>query len=228
MKSLIAVILLTVFSFKTSSSQSDSSALLKEAETKLQNHSADVSSILSNKTYATLHSMKSFRSMIEKNASATALTITTEDEPGKKIKVIATVKNKDGQPVANALVYLYQTDSRGWYAADAPHVVMNEGDFRHARLFGYVKTDKNGKIELHTVKPSGYPQSDLPAHIHVHVMADGYRPYGTEFLFQDDERLKGEILNRAVVDGGMIAKPETAESPFQQKFIYTITIKSNN
>jgi protocatechuate 3,4-dioxygenase beta subunit len=143
----------------------------------------------------------------------------------KKIKIVATVKDKDGKPVSNATVYLYQTDYRGWYAADAPHVLMNEGDFRHARLFGYVKTDKQGKIELHTVKPAGYPQSDLPAHIHVHVTAAGYRDFGTEFLFQDDERLKGEILNRAIIDGGMIAKPETAESPFVQKFSYEIKLR---
>jgi protocatechuate 3,4-dioxygenase beta subunit len=65
----------------------------------------------------------------------------------------------------------------------------------------------------------------LPAHIHVHVTAAGYRAFGTEFLFQDDERLKGEILNRAVVDGGMIAKPETAESPFVQKFSYEIRLR---
>ena len=134
------------------------------------------------------------------------------------------ITNKEGQPVSNALVYLYQTDSRGWYAADAPHVLMNEGDFRHARLFGYAKTDRNGKLELHTVKPSGYPQSDLPAHIHVHVTAEGYRPYATEFLFKDDERLKGEILNRAIVDGGMIGIPESAESPFTQKFSYEIRL----
>jgi len=95
---------------------------------------------------------------------------------------------------------------------------------RHARLFGYAKTDKNGKMELHTIKPAGYPKSDLPAHIHVHVTAEGYRPYGTEFLFQDDERLKGEILNRAVIDGGMIGVPELAESPFNQEFSYEIKL----
>jgi protocatechuate 3,4-dioxygenase beta subunit len=209
-------------------SQNDSSILLKDAEARLQNHTADVSSILTNKTFATLHPLASFRAMVQKNASANVLTIAPDDEPGRKIKVVAIVKNKDGQPVADALVYLYQTDSRGWYAADAPHVLMNEGDFRHSRLFGYVKTDKNGMIELHTVKPSGYPQSDLPAHIHVHVMAKGFRAYGTEFLFQDDERLKGEILNRAIIDGGMIAKPEKAEAPFQQKFNYVMTIKNVN
>ena len=37
------------------------------------------------------------------------------------------------------------------------------------------------------MKPGGYPKSDLPAHIHVHVSANGYRSFGTEFLFDDDE-----------------------------------------
>jgi protocatechuate 3,4-dioxygenase beta subunit len=205
--------------------QSDSSVLLKEAAMQLQNHSATVSSVLTERNYAPLHSLVTFREMINKYSSTDVLMIATNDEPGKKIKVVGTIKNRDGQPVANSLVYLYQTDSRGWYAADAPHVLMNEGDYLHARLFGYVKRDKNGKFELHTVKPSGYPKSDLPAHIHVHVTAEGYPSYGTEFLFQDDERLKGEILNRAVIAGGMIAKPETAETPFVQKFSYEIKLR---
>jgi protocatechuate 3,4-dioxygenase beta subunit len=138
--------------------------------------------------------------------------------------VFVTVKNKEGKPVPDALVYLYQTDSRGWYAADAPHVLVNSGDIRHARIFGYAKTDKNGKFELHTVKPSGYPRSDLPAHIHVHVTAQGFRSYGTEFLFDDDERLVGEIRNRSVGDGFIVSKPEPAQAPFAQKFSYTITL----
>jgi len=223
MKSFLLPLLLSCFA-GIAISQPDSSALLKQAELKLKDHNSTVSLILTDKSYMSLHPLTTFREMIRKYSSADVLSIATQDEPGKKIKVLATVTNKDGHPIPNALVYLYQTDSRGWYAAGAPHVQMNEGDFRHARLFGYVKTDKNGKIELHTVKPSGYPQSDLPAHIHVHVMAEGYRSYGTEFLFQDDERLKGEILNRAVVDGGMIGIPEPAESPFAQRFSYEIRL----
>jgi protocatechuate 3,4-dioxygenase beta subunit len=139
--------------------------------------------------------------------------------------VIGIVKDKDGKPVADALVYLYHTDSRGWYAADAPHVSMNEGDMRHARLFGYVKTDKDGKFELHTIKPSGYPQSDLPAHIHVHVTAKGYRNFVNEFLFDDDERLVGKIRENSIRNDFMISKPEKGESPFAQKFSYTITLQ---
>ncbi len=224
MKLLFSALLISVCMGGTAVAQTDSATLLKQANLKLQNH-APVSTILTDKTYLSLHPLISFREMIKKFSSADILSIAENEEPGKKIKITVTVRDRNGNPVPGAIVYLYQTDYRGWYAADAPHVLMNEGDYRHARLFGYVKTDKNGKFELHTVKPSGYPQSDLPAHIHVHVNAEGYQPFGTEFLFQDDERLKGEILNQAVVNGGIIAKPEPAESPFVQKFSYEIKLR---
>lgn len=139
--------------------------------------------------------------------------------------MIGTVKGTDGKPVADALVYLYHTDSRGWYAADAPHVLQYEGDVRHARLFGYVKTDKDGKFELHTIKPAGYPKSDLPAHIHVHVSMQGYSSFGTEFLFDDDERLKGSIREEAIRNRFMISKPEKATTPYAQQFSYVITLQ---
>jgi protocatechuate 3,4-dioxygenase beta subunit len=47
--------------------------------------------------------------------------------------------------------------------------LQNEGDRRHARLFGYLRTDENGKFEFSTVKPKGYPNSTLPAHIHIEI-----------------------------------------------------------
>jgi len=78
---------------------------------------------------------------------------------------------------------------------------------------------------LHTIKPSGDPQSDLPAHIHVHVTAEGYRNFVNEFLFDDDERLVGNIRDNSIRNQFIIAKPETAEKPFEQKFSYTITVQ---
>jgi len=92
-------------------------------------------------------------------------------------------------------------------------------------LFGYVKTDKNGVFELHTIKPSGYPQSDLPAHIHVHIEASGYQTVVTEFLFDDDERLVGKIRENSIRNKFMISKPEKPELPFVQKFTYSITLQ---
>lgn len=199
--------------------------LINEAEEKLKHNRASISQVLTDRKYDAVHPETSFRKIIEKYCKAETISIITDTIPGKKIRVNGMIINSDGNPVAGALVYLYQTDSRGWYAADAPHVLMNEGDMRHARLFGYVKTNKDGQFELHTIKPSGYPQSELPAHIHVHVWADGYRSFVNEFLFDDDERLVGNIRSQAIRNQFMIAKPEKADKPFEQIFSYTINLR---
>ena len=225
MKQIILSILLATTLINPLFSQQNKEILIKEVEEKLKNNNATISQILTDKKYDAVHPETSFREIIEKYCKAEIISITTDTIPGKKIKVIGTVKDNDGKPVAGALVYLYHTDSRGWYASDAPHVLQYEGDIRHARLFGYVKTDKEGKFELHTIKPAGYPKSDLPGHIHVHVTAQGYRSFGTEFLFDDDERLVGKIRENSIRNDFMISKPEKTELPFAQKFSYSITLQ---
>lgn len=225
MKQISVSILLFLIAIPGLFCQTNKDDFIKEAEEKLKNNKATISQILTDKKYDALHPETSFRNIIEKYAKAETISIATDTIPGKKIKVNGMVKGPDGNPVAGALVYLYQTDSRGWYAADAPHVNMNEGDMRHARIFGYVKTGKDGKFELHTIKPAGYPRSDLPAHIHVHVSANDYSSFVNEFLFDDDERLVGDIRSQAVRNQFIISKPETAEKPFEQKFSYTITLR---
>jgi protocatechuate 3,4-dioxygenase beta subunit len=205
-------------------SQQNNLSLLNEATTKLQNKSATVSAILTEKKYLPIHPLADFRELIKTNCTTEVLKITATDEPGKKIRVLGTVKDKKGNIIAGAVVYLYQTDYRGWYAADAPHVLSNEGDMRHARLFGYVKTDAIGKFEVQTIKPSGYPRSELPAHIHVHIDATGYRSYVNEFLFDDDERLVGKIREQSVRNRFHIARPEKTTLPFEQQFTYNILL----
>jgi len=225
MKQISLSILLCATLASSLFAQQNKDALIKEAEEKLKNNQVSISQILTDKKYDAVHPETSFREIIEKYCKAETISIATDTIPGRKIKVIGTVKDNVGKPIVGALVYLYHTDSRGWYAADAPHVSMNEGDMRHARLFGYVKTDKNGMFELHTIKPSGYPKSDLPAHIHVHVDATGYQSFVTEFLFDDDERLMGKIRENAIREKFTIAKPEKVATPFVQQFSYTIILQ---
>src|SRR5258705_4202283 len=146
MKQIILSILLCT-AFSTISFCQNKEALIKDAEDKLKTNKATISQILTDKKYDGIHPETNFRELIKKYCKAEMISIATDTIPGRKIKVIGTVKDTYGKPVADALVYLYHTDSRGWYAADAPHVSMNEGDMRHARLFGYVKTDKNGMFE---------------------------------------------------------------------------------
>ena len=225
MKEIILSILLCTALSNDSFCQLNKETLIKDAEEKLKTNKATISQILTDKKYDAVHPETSFRGLIKEYCKAEIISIATDTIPGRKIKVIGIIKNADGKPIGDALIYLYHTDARGWYAADAPHVSMNEGDMRHARLFGYVKTDKDGKFELHTIKPSGYPQSDLPAHIHVHIDANGYQPVITEFLFDDDERLVGNIRENSIRNKFMISKPEKPELPFVQKFTYSIILQ---
>lgn len=223
MKSIFYCCLLLCLSCR-STAQTDNTQLLNEVTTKLQDRSATISGILTDKKYLPIHPLTAFRDIIKAGSNTEILAIAAAEEPGKKIRVLGTVTDGENKPVANALVYLYQTDAKGWYAADAPHVGGNEGDMRHARLFGYVKTNNEGKFELQTIKPAGYPQSDLPAHIHVHVWADGYRDFVNEFLFDDDERLKGTIREQSIRNGFLIQKPEQATAPFDQQFSYQLQL----
>lgn len=219
---LIFSILLSVCSL-LSCAQKNNTELLAEARNKLESKEG-VSSILTNKLYDPIHPQSEFRELIKSFAPIGQVAITNSDEPGKKIKVIAVLQDRSGQPLSNTLVYLYQTDSKGWYAADAPHVNMNEGDRRHARIFGYVLTDSLGKFELSTTKPAGYPQSDLPAHIHVEVFRNQRAVLITEFLFDDDERLIGDIRTNAERSRYLIEKPQAAKAPFDQQFSYTVVV----
>ena len=225
MKEIMLSILLCTTISNASFCQLNKETLIKEVEEKLKTNKATISQILTDKKYDAVHPETSFRELIKKYCTAEVISIAIDTIPGRKIKVIGTIKNAEGKPVAGALVYLYHTDARGWYAADAPHVSMNEGDMRHARLFGYVQTDKDGKFELHTIKPSGYPQSDLPAQIHVHIDAKDYRSFITEFLFDDDERLVGKIRGNSIRNNFMISKSEKTALPFTQKFSYSITLQ---
>jgi len=228
MKVYLLIAFFSLFSHQCIVAQTGTQALLREVESKLKTGSANISTVLTDKNYLALHPETPFRELIKQYCTTSPVKITTDTEPGKKIKVVVTLKDEDGKSITGAVVYFYQTDAKGWYAADKPHVGGNSGDQGHARIFGYAQTDASGKFEIHTVKPSGYPQSDLPAHIHVEVHdLLSYQPVLTEFLFDDDERLAGTIRTNAQRERFIIAKPEKTNPPFQQQFSYTVTLRKN-
>ncbi len=175
----------------------------------LQKGELSVTDALTNIKWMSLHSVPAFREVVKNNARAEKITLTPPDEPGLKITVKGIVTDRAGKPMAGLLVYVYQTSAKGWYADTAAHVRANEGDMRHARLFGYLKTDLAGQFEFQTIRPEGYPNSDLPAHIHVMMWtADGQMVRGMpdEFLFEEDKRLTPERKAQALRNGFLISK----------------------
>ena len=173
-----------------------------------------------------LHSLAPFRDLIAKYAKSEKVTMVTPTEPGKKITVKAVLKTADGKLVNDALVYLYHTSGKGWYSDTGAHILTREGDVRHARLFCYVKTDQQGRFEIETIQPRGYPNSDLPAHIHIEVTKNGKYVAGVpgELLFDDDPRLTPDRRSRSLQEGFLVEK----DSGTAGKHVYSYTIQLRN
>ncbi|HKV08030.1 MAG TPA: hypothetical protein VJ725_07840 [Thermoanaerobaculia bacterium] len=153
-------------------------ALLSEARQALESGKADVSALLSNPAYTPLHGHGPFRQLIRDHAKGSRVRIVTPDEPGQRMIVAGRVLRADDKPAGGTLVYVYQTNNEGVY----------EGGNQNARLFGYLTTDSQGRFEVETIRPAGYPESDTAQHIHLEVfLEDGRR--ATEILFADDPRM---------------------------------------
>jgi len=129
------------------------------------------SSVLCDARFAAIHAYPRFRATIATHATTAPLTIVAKDEPGER--VVLTLETAPG-----ALVYLYQTSAKGWYSDKAHHIRAHGGDQHHARLFGYVRADNSGVAVINTIRPAGYPGTDLPEHFHIEA---GNRV--TEILF---------------------------------------------
>jgi len=203
----------------------DNNKVLSEIDSQLAKGQTSTSAVLSDPNYMFLHSQTSFRQVIKKHAKPGKVTIVTDAEPGRKITVKGTIRTGNNKMLNDALVYFYHTSDKGWYSDTAPHILMNEGDMGHARLFGYLKTDSKGQFEFETIRPKGYPSSDLPAHIHIMVWKDDQVVAGlpNELQFDDDPRLTPDRRSRSLREGNLIEKNSGAAD----KPVYVYDIKQN-
>ncbi len=172
-----------------------------------------------------LHAELRFRELIKKHARQSVISMVPGDEPGQKMTVTGQLIRRAGVPVADALIYVYQTDHRGYYHPDRAFWGDGfGGDQNHARLFGYLKSDAEGRFEIRTIRPAGYPETDMPQHIHVEIEAAGFARWQSEFLFDDDPRLTPEARAGARRAGFLISPVEKAENG-GGKVNYTVKLR---
>lgn len=132
------------------------------------------------------------RSFLEKHGHFAQLTTYLPTEAGKRIVIKGMVQDEKGQAIPHAHLFVFQTDSRGYYAPDdSIRKRMNEAD---PRLFAYLSTDAKGHYELHTIRPAHYPiryqGRYIPQHIHFNVQANGYQPLQIQMTFSDDPAMQ--------------------------------------
>ena len=109
---------------------------------------------------------------------------------GQVIKVAGQVLDEDGQPVADAVVDIWQANAFGRYD--------HEGDTSDSPLdpnfqsWAIMKTDAEGRYAFKTIKPGAYTAMGdwvRPPHIHFKVSRRGYHELTTQMYFA------GEPLN---------------------------------
>lgn len=127
------------------------------------------------------------------------VTIPSVGEPGEKMKLSGTVFLADGKtPAKDVILYFYHTNSKGIYPTHGDETGWGK---RHGYLRGWVKTDKEGKYEVNTIRPGTYPSRTDPAHVHITVKEPNRKEYWIdEYVFADDplvdEQYRKNMRNR--------------------------------
>lgn len=111
------------------------------------------------------------------------------------------VLDEAGQPIADALVDVWQANAHGRYAheRDPNPAPLDE----HFQGWARITTDAQGCWRIRTIKPGPYPVGDgwsRPPHIHFKVARRGYIELTTQMYFS------GEALND--VDRLLLSVPQ--------------------
>ena len=128
--------------------------------------------------------------------------ISSESEPGVKLRIYGTVYENDGvAPAKDVIVYVYHTNVEGVY----PKTGKERGNGkRHGYLRGWMKTNSDGKYEFMTIRPAPYEtHGGEPAHIHYTIKPPNESEYWLSALwFEDDERVTEKYRDSVKRSGG--------------------------
>lgn len=120
-------------------------------------------------------------------------TLADAREPGTRLVVHGQVFDPSGtKPAAGVTVYAYHTDATGRY---------NKPLALQPRLRATVVTNGEGRFELRTIRPVGYPGRRDPAHIHFQLRGGGYPKQSGALEFSDDPRMTPAMLAKARAKG---------------------------
>lgn len=183
---------------------------LAALEAKLRSGSLTAEAALADAGFAGLHERRDFRDLIREYSRSHKATLTLADEPGTPMQVSGVVRDSANRPVANALLYVYHTNSQGSYSSTGGNT-GSMGDSLNPRLFAYLRTDSQGRYEYHTIRPGQYPGNGPPAHVHYEVTADGHPELVTELMFEGDSRLTSHGL-REFQRAGFLIRPVSRDA----------------
>jgi protocatechuate 3,4-dioxygenase beta subunit len=127
--------------------------------------------------------------------------IAPASEPGEPMTIEGRVFDAQKRPRAGIVIYAYQTDRNGIYPVSS--TVRAPETRRQGALRAWVKTDTNGRYAFDTLRPGSYPKSDVPEHVHLHVLEPGCATYYIDdIMFRDDPKLTDLQIRRIAKNRG--------------------------
>lgn len=144
------------------------------------------------------------------------------NEPGPKLRVSGTVFQNDGRTrAAGVIVYYYHTDQSGLYAK------RTAADPVHGYIRGWVRTGVDGRYSIYTNRPAPYPDSSMPAHIHMLVREPGLQVYYIDELVFDDDPLLTDKKRQALENRGGSGILHVASDGATQIAVHDIVLGKN-
>jgi catechol 1,2-dioxygenase len=144
--------------------------------------------------------------------------ILLREEASEPLVMSGRVTDPEGQPVADALIEVWQTAPNQLYD-------VQDRDQPQGHLRASFRTDIAGTYRFRTIMPVSYPIPDdgpagqllaamgrhpfRPAHIHFMISAPGYRTLVTHLFFEGDEFLKSDAVFG--VKPSLVVRPELKE-----------------
>ncbi|MBI3451682.1 MAG: intradiol ring-cleavage dioxygenase [Rhodospirillales bacterium] len=159
----------------------------------------------------------------------------TKDGPAVSLR--GRITNAKGEPVAGAIIDVWETGPDGFYEQQDP----NQPDMN---LRGRFKTDDNGDYDIMAVRPVSYPipydgpAGDLlqimgrhpyrPAHIHMVVVAPGYKKLISQLYDRQDTYLESDAV--FAVKGSLIVdfKPARDNSGAEYLVEHNVVLKADD
>ena len=121
-----------------------------------------------------------------KHTRTSRVSLVEPNEKGRPIRLYGRVVDMDsGDALPGATIQFMQTDASGEYR---PGMDAGQGA-GNPRLWGFARTDAEGRFVLDTVMPERYANASVPRHIHYNVWVEGRALMRSECFFDDDPLL---------------------------------------
>lgn len=129
-------------------------------------------------------------------------------DDGQRLALSGTVMTTRCEPLAGAIVDVWQANAKGDYDLDG------------FRFRGALTTDAHGRWELRTIVPGRYLNGDRyrPAHLHVKVRAPGRRVLTTQLYFEGDPYNEGD----AFIEPSLIMAHRTDKGITRARFDFVL------